>query len=73
MQVAGTKGRPAIGDLTEPVVQGKVCKSEGNRLLTAVVIKVDNPLFAPVAGTANDVDLLAADRQKRVRDPSPFG
>jgi hypothetical protein len=72
-QVAGTKGRPAVGHLTEPVVRCKIGKSEGNRLLTAFVIKVDNPVLAPVAGTANDVYLLAADRQERVPDPSLCG
>ena len=29
-QIASTKGRPAIGDLTELVVRGKVGKREGN-------------------------------------------
>ena len=72
-QVAGTKRRPPVGHLTEPVLRGKIGKSEGNRLLTAFVIKVDNPVLAPMAGTANYVDLFAADRQERVPDPSLCG
>ena len=49
---------------------GNVRKRHGDRLLAAVVIKVDDPLLTPMVGVSDDVNLLAVCRQEGMRDAS---
>jgi hypothetical protein len=58
------------GDAPELVFLGNVCKRYGNRLLAAVVIKVDDTLLTPMRRVSDDVNFPAVRRQEGMRDAS---
>jgi hypothetical protein len=69
-QIAGAKRCSSSGDAPELVFLGNVCERYGNRLLTAVVIKVDDSLLTPMRRASDDVNFPTVCRQEGMRDAS---
>jgi hypothetical protein len=67
-QRSGPTRRSPGSDPPAFVFLAKIGKRYGNRLLPPAVIQINNALFAPVDRAPNDIDLLSAGGQKRMRN-----
>ena len=67
-QISGAKRRSPDSDPPEFVFLAKIGERQGNRLRPPAVIQIKNALLAPVARAPNDIDLLSAGGQKRMRN-----
>jgi hypothetical protein len=67
-QFTGAERRSSGSDAAEFVFLAKIGKRYGNRLLPPSVIQIKNALLAPVARAPNDIDLLSAGGQERMRN-----